>query len=397
MTAIMRLRRPLTHVLLAATALALVACTVGAGSPKTDSAAARTQAEVTPVRIAVQTVQPRRVVVYDELPGRVSALRTAEIRPQVNGIVQTVLFTEGSEVPAGQPLFQIDPAPFAADVEAASAVLARAEADLLNATVKHERIQALAAARTASAAALGDATATLAQARASVAEAKANLKRRELERSHATVRSPIAGRIGQAFATEGSLASVGASTALAVVQQIDRVYLDVRQPSMRRELLKEMLASGRSEDAAALPVDILAITGKPYAFQGKVLYSDSTVDPGTGSIAMRVEVPNPCRQLLPGMYLRAKVPSAVYANALTVPQEAVRRDPSGRAQLTIVANDKTASSRDVQLGALVDRQYVILSGLKSGETVVVQGQDRTEGGRALELVPYQPAPPRSEI
>ncbi|MET2831610.1 efflux RND transporter periplasmic adaptor subunit [Mesorhizobium shangrilense] len=391
----MRLRHLPTHALIAATALFLSACTDGADSPKTDSATVRAQAEVAPVRIAVQTVQPRRVVVYDELPGRVSALRTAEIRPQVSGIIQEVLFTEGSEVPADQPLFQIDPAPFAADVEAASAVLARAEADLLNATFKHERVQALAAARTASAAALGDATATLAQARANVAEAKANLTRRELELSHATIRSPIAGRIGQALATEGSLAS--ASTALAVVQQTDRAYLDVRQPSMRRELLDEMLESGRSEDAAALPVDILTITGKPYAFQGKVLYSESTVDPGTGSIAMRVEVPNPYRQLLPGMYLRAKVPSAIYAKALTVPQEAVRRDASGRPQLTVIGNDKTAGSRDVELGALVDRQYVILSGLKAGETVVVQGQDRTEGGQPLELVPYQPASPKSEI
>jgi multidrug efflux system membrane fusion protein len=344
----------------------------------------------------VQTVQPRRVVVYDELPGRVSALRTAEIRTQVNGIVQRVLFTEGSEVPADQPLFQIDAAPFAADVEAASAVLARTEADLLNATLKHERVEALAAARTASAAALGDATATLAQARAGVAEARANLTRRELELSHATVRSPIAGRIGQALATEGSLASVGAPTALAVVQQIDRVYLDVRQPSMRREQLEEKAESGRSEDAGALPVDILTITGMPYEFQGKILYSESTVDPGTGNIAMRVEVPNPYRQLLPGMYLRARVPSAVYAQALTVPQEAVRRDTSGRAQLTIIATDRTASTRDVELGALVDRQYIIMSGLKAGETVVVQGQDRTEGDQPLELVPYQPASPNND-
>jgi len=392
----MRLCRPLTYFLLAATALALCACTDGAGSPTTDSAKAQTQGGADPVRIAVQTVQPRRVVVYDELPGRVSALRTAEIRTQVNGIVQRVLFTEGSEVPADQPLFQIDAAPFAADVEAASAVLARTEADLLNATLKHERVEALAAARTASAAALGDATATLAQARAGVAEARANLTRRELELSHATVRSPIAGRIGQALATEGSLASVGAPTALAVVQQIDRVYLDVRQPSMRREQLEEKAESGRSEDAGALPVDILTITGMPYEFQGKILYSESTVDPGTGNIAMRVEVPNPYRQLLPGMYLRARVPSAVYAQALTVPQEAVRRDTSGRAQLTIIATDRTASTRDVELGALVDRQYIIMSGLKAGETVVVQGQDRTEGDQPLELVPYQPASPNND-
>jgi multidrug efflux system membrane fusion protein len=392
----MRFRHPLPLALLAAAAMALGSCT-GAESPKSDGDKGQTEAKAAPVRVSVQKVQPHRVVVYDELPGRVSALRTAEIRPQVTGIVQKVIFTEGSEVAAEQPLFQIDPAPFAADVEATSAVLARAEADLLNAASKHERITALAATRTASAAALGDATAELARARASVAEARANLTRRKLELAYATVRSPIAGRVDQALTTEGGLASVGASTALAVVRQIDRVYLDVRQPSIRRELLEEMLESGRSENAGGLPVDILTITGKPYDFQGKVLFSDSTVDPGTGSIAMRIEVPNPSRQLLPGMYLRARVPSAIYANALTVPQEAVRRGPSGRAQLTILGNDNTASNRDVELGALVDRQYVILSGLKAGETVVVRGQDRTEGSAPLEVVPYQPAPSKAEI
>ena len=384
-----------TLTLLAAAAM-LAACTDSGGGGEPDAAKAQ-QEESGPIRISVLTVQPRRVIVYDELPGRVSALRTAEIRPQVNGIVQKVTFTEGSEVSPEQPLFQIDPAPFAADVEAAVAVLARAKADLVNATLKHERVEALAATRTASAAALGDARAALAQARASVAEAEANLTRRRLELSHATVRSPIAGRIGRALTTEGGLASVGATDPIAVVRQIDSVYLDVRRPSIRWEQLEETLGSDGSEDARALPVDILTIAGTPYAFQGKLLFSESTVDPGTGSIAMRVLVPNPHRQLLPGMYLRARVPSAVYPDALTVPQEAVRRDVSGRPQLTVIASDKTAGSRDVELGALMDRQYVILSGLKAGETVVIQGQDRAQAGQTLEFVPYQPTSPDSGV
>jgi multidrug efflux system membrane fusion protein len=397
MTVMMRLRPSLTLALIAATAIVLGACTDRAESPRSDANEGQPAASADPIRISVLKVQPRRVVVYDELPGRVSARRTAEIRPQVNGIVRSVIFTEGAEVSADQPLFQIDPAPFAADVEAASAVLARAEADLVNATVKHERVKALAAAQTASAASLGDAKAALAQARASVAEARANLTRRELELSHATIRSPIAGRIGQALITEGGLASVGASTALAVVQQIDSVYLDVRQSSIRREQVEERLESGRGEDAGALPVEILTITGRPYELPGKIRFSESTVDPGTGSVAMRVEVPNPYRQLLPGMYLRARVPSAIYPDALTVPQQAVRRDPSGRAQLTVIGSDNAAGIRDVELGPLVERQYVVLSGLKPGETVVVEGQDRTAGGQPLELVPYQPSSPKSEI
>lgn len=394
MIAPMRLRPLLTLALLAAAAVALAAC-MESGDDTTTDADKGQQEESAPIRVSVLTVQPRRVIVYDELPGRVSALRTAEIRPQVSGIIQKVTFTEGAEVSAGEPLFEIDPAPFAADVEAASAVLARAEADLVNATLKHERISALAATQTASAAALGDARAALAQARASVAEAKANLTRRQLELSHATVRSPIAGQIGQALTSEGGLASVGTANALAVVRQLGSVYLDVRRPSIRWEQLEEALESDGSEDARALPVDIFTITGRPYAFQGKLLFSDSTVDPGTGNIALRVKVPNPHRQLLPGMYLRARVPSAIYADALTVPQEAVLRDTSGRPHLTIIAGDKTASRREVELGALIDRQYVVLSGLKPGETVVVQGQDRTRAGQPLELVPYRRALPES--
>ncbi|ORE91881.1 efflux RND transporter periplasmic adaptor subunit [Aurantimonas sp. 22II-16-19i] len=379
------LRRLPLPVLLGAAAMLLGACT------KEETGGAPADLSADPPHVAVVTVEPRRLVVTDELPGRVAALRTAEIRPQVTGIVQKVLFTEGSEVTADQPLFQIDPAPLAADVEAASAVLARAEADLLNANLKYERVQALSAARTASAAALGDATGALAQAKASVAEATANLTRRRLELAHATVRSPVAGRIGQALTTEGGLASVGGATALAVVQQLDRVYLDVRQPSIRREALEDMVASGRSEEAGTLAVDILTIAGKPYEFPGKVLFSESTVDPGTGSIGLRVEVPNPYRQLLPGMYLRAKVPSAVYPAALTVPQQAVQRDASGKPQLTILAPDNTATRRAVELGPLVERQYVILSGLSAGETVLVEGQDRAQPGRPLAPDPYRQA------
>ncbi|WP_248304448.1 efflux RND transporter periplasmic adaptor subunit [Breoghania sp. L-A4] len=371
--------------------LALVACSDNAQEAMPQAAGAQEQVEAIAARVATLTVQPRRVVVYDELPGRVSALRTAEIRPQVSGIVRKVLFKEGFEVAADQPLFEIDPAPFAADVEAASAVLARAEADELNASLKHDRIKALAESRTATAATLGDAKAALAQAHASVAEARANLTRRKLELAYATVTSSIAGRVGQALITEGGLATAGATSPMAVVQQLDRLFLDVRQPSMRREVLEEALANGQGDEAGGLPVDILTIIGKPYEFQGTIRFSDSAVDPGTGSIMIRVEVPNPYDQLLPGMYLRARIPSSVYPNALTVPQEAIVRDSSGRTELSVVEADKTASRRNVELGPLVDRQYVILSGISAGDEVVVQGQDRATDGTKLQTVAYQPA------
>lgn len=384
-----RHRSHVTRAALAGVMLALVACS-NAEQPGTDAASPQAGEEIAP-RVSTEKVRAGRVVVHDELPGRVSALRTAEIRPQVSGIVRKVLFTEGSEVTAGQPLFEIDPAPFAVDVEAAAAVLARVEADELNARLKYERIEALVEARTATAAALGDAKAALAQSRASVAEAKANLARRKLELAHATVTSPIAGRVGQALITEGGLATAGATNAMAVVQQLDRIFLDVRQPAMGRERQEEALADGQGDEARGMPVDILTVTGKPYEFQGRIRFSDSTVDPGTGSISIRVEVPNPYGQLLPGMYLRARVPRSIHPYALTVPQQAIVRDESGRAQLTVVAADRTASRRNVELGPLVDRRYVILSGISAGEEIVVEGQGRADEGTKLQTVAYQPA------
>ena len=386
----MRARSHFTRTVLGIALLVLAACSDNGEPRASQAASAREQAEPAVARVATLTVQPRRVVVYEELPGRVSARRTAEIRPQVSGIVRKVLFKEGSEVSAHQPLFEIDPAPFAADVEAASAVLARAEADELNASLKHDRIKALAESRTATAAALGDAKAALAQARASVAEARANLTRRLLELAHATVTSPIAGRVGQALITEGGLATAGATNPMAVVQQLDHLFLDVHQPSMRREALEEALANGQADEAGGLPVDILTITGKPYEYQGTIRFSDSAVDPGTGSITIRVEVPNPYDQLLPGMYLRARLPRSVHPNALTVPQEAIVRDSSGRPQLTVVGADKSAWRRNVELGPLVDRQYVILSGISAGDEVVVRGQDRATDGMKLQTVAHQP-------
>ncbi|RUM25840.1 efflux RND transporter periplasmic adaptor subunit [Rhizobium vallis] len=344
----------------------------------------------TAARVSVVTVQQRKVVVFDELPGRVSAFRTAEIRPQVSGIIQKRLFNEGAEVDRNEPLFQIDAAPFSADVEASSAILARMEAELLNAQIKFDRAEVLSSQKILSAESFNNATAALAQAKANVAEARANLTRRKLELSYASIRSPIAGLIGQALMSEGGLASSSATTPLAVVQQIDRVYVDIRQSSMTREALEDLVSAGESDDAAKLPVQIFTVAGKLYEEPGQVLFSDMSVDAGTGSVGIRVEVPNPNRQLLPGMYIRAKVPRSIHPDALTVPQEAVLRDPSGRPQLIIVGADKTASRRNVQVGSLVDGQYMIVDGLSAGETVVVLGQDRIQGGVKLETVPYRP-------
>ncbi|WP_245445811.1 efflux RND transporter periplasmic adaptor subunit [Metarhizobium album] len=342
-----------------------------------------------PARVGVMTVQPQAVTVYDELPGRVSAFRTAEIRAQVSGIIQKQLFQEGAFVKADAPLFQIEPAPFVADADAATAVLARAEAERVNAQVKFERTKLLSAQKITSDEAFNNATAALAQAKASVEEAKANLARRKLELSYATIRSPISGTIGQSFMTEGGLASSSATAPLAVVQQIDRVYVDVRQSSMSLESLRETASGAGMSDPEELPVGIKTVTGKVYGHVGKVIFSDITVDGATGSLGIRILVPNPEQQLLPGMFIRAMVPRQVYPAAFLVPQEAVTRDPAGRPELIVVSADKTGTRRIVELGPVIDGQYLVKSGLSAGETIVVLGQERVQDGQPLETSPAQ--------
>lgn len=366
--------------------LSLLACS------EQQDADANSAVEPQAVRVSVMTVRPQAVTIYDELPGRVSALRTAEIRPQVSGIIQKKLFQEGSFVNADAPLFQIDPEPFAADVDAASAVLARAEAEFVNAKVKFERAELLSAQKITSDEAFNNATATLAQAKASVAEATANLARRKLELSNATIRSPISGTIGQSFMTEGGLASSSGSAPLAVIQQIDQVYVDVRQSSMSLESLRETALGSDANDPEKLPVKIRTITDKPYAHTGTIVFSDISVDNATGSLGIRILVPNPENQLLPGMFVRALVPREVYSSALLVPQEAVMRDPTGKPQLVIVTANKTGEKRPVELGPLINRHYLVKRGLAAGESVVVQGQERVQTGQILEITPVQPAP-----
>ncbi|WP_230987468.1 efflux RND transporter periplasmic adaptor subunit [Allorhizobium terrae] len=343
-------------------------------------------------RVSVLSVQPTKVVVYDELPGRVSAYNTAEIRAQVSGIIEKKLFEEGATIDAHAPLFQIDPALFMAEVDASAAVLARVEAELSNARIKFERTELLSSKQINSAEALNNAAAALAQAKANVAEAQANLARRKLELSYATIKSPIAGIIGRSFLGEGGLASSSATTPLAVVQQIDKVYVDVRQSLMSKETLEDM-ATKAEEAALDLPVKIYRIAGQAYDQPGKMLFSDITVDTSTGSVGLRVLVPNPDQQLLPGMYVRAKVPRAIYNDALMVPQEAVLREPSGRPQLVVVDKDSHGSRRNVSLGPLVDGQYIVLSGLSATDNVVVLGKDRVQDGVTLETTPYTPSAP----
>ena len=335
-------------------------------------------------RVSVVTAGPRMVQRDDELPGRVAAVRTAQIRAQVGGIVQRRLFEQGAEVSAGQPLFQIDPAAFRADVDSALAALQRSEAALARSRVQSQRLHALAAAQAVSQQQRDDADAEYVQARAAVNEARAILARRQLDLRYATVSAPIAGRIDQALVTEGALVGVADAEPMAVVQQIDQVYVDVRQPAAQLASLQRS-AAGRGE----LPVTIIGPAGQPLAERGQLLFSGINVDARTGDVILRVLVGNPHRQLLPGMYVRARVPRGAPATALTVPQQAVLRSAGGQAYAWVIANDGKAVIRTLEVDGSVDRQWLVRTGLKAGERVVVEGQERLQEGVAVDARDWQ--------
>ncbi|MBB4005384.1 efflux RND transporter periplasmic adaptor subunit [Aurantimonas endophytica] len=370
-------------------ALPLAACGKGAASPG-DEAAGPATAEVSVIEARSETI-----TLFDELPGRVAAFRTAEIRPQVGGIIEKRLFEDGAEVAVDQPLFRINPAPFEADVAIAAAALQRAEAILRNANEKFERARALVERNTASRASSEAAAADVAQADAGVAEAAATLRRRQVDLDLATVRSPIAGQVGLALASEGALVSTSSTSALANVQQIDRIYVDLRQPASQIDTLNALAASGALEDASAVPVPIVMASGKPYPHAGRALFFDTSVDPSTGNVTVRVEVSNPERLLLPGMYVRARLPRGIRRDAILVPQEAVVRDPGGGPQLVVLDADGQGARRDVTLGETVKGRTIVASGLKAGESVVVLGQDRVADGVTLTAVPFVASQPRT--
>ncbi|WP_111687225.1 efflux RND transporter periplasmic adaptor subunit [Stenotrophomonas maltophilia] len=357
--------------LIAALALAMTACSAPEATP-----------EAVP-RVSVVTVGPQVVQRDDELPGRVAAVRTAQIRAQVGGIVQRRLFEQGAEVRAGQALFQIDPAAFRADVDSALAALQRSEAALGRSRVQSQRLHALAAAQAVSQQHRDDASAEYEQARAAVNEARAILARRQLDLRYATVSAPIAGRIDQALVTEGALVGVADAEPMAVVQQIDQVYVDVRQPAAQLESLQ------RSAGGGELPVTIIGAAGKPLPERGQMLFSGINVDARTGDVILRILVDNPQRQLLPGMYVRAKVPRGAPASALTVPQQAVLRSAGGQAYAWVIGGDGKAVIRTLEVDGSVDRQWLVRTGLKAGEKVVVEGQERLQEGVVVDARDWQ--------
>ena len=351
---------------------------------------AQQEAQQAPVQVSVLTLTSRTVAVNEELPGRVAAFRTAEIRPQVSGIVQRRLFEQGADIKAGAALFEIDAAPFKAEVQTAAAALKRAQAVLARARIQAERLQPLVSAEAISQQVYDDAASQREQAAADVAQAEAVLARKRLDLKFATVSAPISGRVDQAQVSEGALVATTDSTPMATVQQIDQVYIDVRESATSLERWRHALGSRLAPGADGVQVEVLDSSGKAYGLSGRILFSGISVDAGTGNVLLRVQVDNPDHQLLPGMYVQARVPRAHYADALSVPQQAVLRR-GGQASVWVLGEGEQVHRVPVTLGELVDRHYRIASGLSAGQRVVIEGLERLEEGVAVNARPWKSA------
>ena len=402
--------------------------------------------------VATVTVQTERIVLTTELPGRTSAFSIAEIRPQVGGIIQKRLFEEGSEIKAGQVLYQIDPAQLQAahDNAAANVVAARRAADraraglaasragvlrqeaiLENARTNRKRFEDLVAEGAVSTSQRDQAVteanvaeATLrtteaqvdsdreavAVAEAAIKQAEAALETSRINQGYTLVTAPLAGRIGKSMVTVGGLATAGQPTPLATIQQLDPIYVDVTESSANLLRLKQNLASGRLTGSGPQQarVKLLLEDGTPYPLEGVLKFSDVTVDPSTGSFILRTQFPNPQHLLLPGMYVRAIVQDGVVEEAILVPQQSVSRDPKGNPVALIVDGSEKVAQRKIAVDRAVGDRWLVTSGLAVGDRVIVEGVQKARPGASVKVVPFdaggqkgpdaakaaQPAPPK---
>ncbi|HVR50445.1 MAG TPA: efflux RND transporter periplasmic adaptor subunit, partial [Pseudorhodoferax sp.] len=370
-------------------AAALAAC----GGDKPGQAQASGAGGMPPPEVGVVVATPGDIGLVTELPGRLEASRVAEVRARAAGILQRRVFKEGSDVKAGQPLFVIDASPYQASYQSAQAQLLRAQANLTRTTEVAKRYEPLVAANAISKQDYADAVAARAQADADVAVAKAAVQTAKISLDYASVTAPISGRIGRALVTEGALVGQGEATPLALVQQINPLYVNFTQSASEVLRLRRAMEAGTLKRAGgeAASVRVLLQDGTPYALPGKLLFSDLTVDATTGQITLRAEVPNPRGDLLPGLYVRVQLEQAQASNAIAVPQQAVTRTESGDT-LTVVGEGGKLEKRQVKITAGQNNRWIVTEGLKAGEQVMVDGFQKLmmlPPGSPVKPVPWQ--------
>ncbi len=338
--------------------------------------------------VGVITVQPQSVVLTRELPGRTSAYRVAEVRARVNGIVQKRLFTEGSDVKAGQPLFKIDSAPYQATLESAQAQLARAEATAASTKSLAERYTKLIETNAVSRQEYDDAIARQKSAAAEVAAARAAIKSARINVNYTTVDAPIAGRIGRSAVTEGAYVQQSAATLLATVQQLDPLYVDLTWSSGDLMRLRRALESGQLQTVEGkAKVTVILEDGREYPEVGTLQFADASVDETTGSVALRAVVPNPKAELLPGMFVRARIAEGTKPAALLVPQRAVQRDQGGQPFVLLVDKSGKVERRELETDRVIDDAWLVTKGLAGGEQIVINGLQKARPGATVKAVP----------
>ena len=351
-------------------ALALGACSEQSAAPPTMAIP----------EVSVVTLKDQPVNLTRDLAGRTVPYLVAEVRPQVTGIVKRRLFDEGALVKAGDPLYEIDAATYRANRDSARAALARAEATQTSARLAAKRATQLAAAKLISAQDNELAAAAYLQAQADVAAARANLKSTEVTLGYAMITAPIKGRIGKSSVTQGALVTANQEAALATVQQLDPIYIDLAQSSTELLQLRKEIAAGTMQREVGVPVQIQLEDGSAYAHAGRLEFADVTVDPSTGSYALRVLVPNPENLLLPGMYVRATVEMGQRPNGVLAPQQGITRDPKGHATAMVVTPIGKVEQRTVIATRTIGDQWLVDEGLVAGDRVIVEGLQKVRPG-----------------
>ncbi len=357
-----------------------VAAPLLAGCDEPNTATAAAQAPEPDV--SVVTVQQQARAMVRELPGRIAPTRVSEVRPRVSGIIVNRMFHQGSEVKAGDPLYQIDPRPFEVELQSTEAALSRAKAVLEQASLQARRIATLTSQRAAPEAENEKAIATLKQAEADVQGREAEVARAKLNLDYATIRAPIDGIVGAALVSEGALVVQNDATSLATIQQIDPIYADFQQSASEMNQLRRAFERGDLDRIApdALKVRLVLDDGSLYPLPGKLLFSDARVDAYTGQVTLRGEFPNPHRVLLPGMYVRVQIEQGIDSDAIAVPQQAIQRNGGGGSEVYVVKDNNLVAVQAVRTGSLQAGQWFVTDGLKAGDKVVVEGFQKFAAG-----------------
>ncbi len=351
---------------------------------------ARPRAEVSVIAVASE-----RLSLTIELPGRINPMREAQVRARATGILLKRLFEEGSNVKEGQVLFEIDPAPLQASLNSAKAALAKADAALKESKARAARYEELVKVNAVSRQVYDEAVATLGQNEADVIAGRAAVQTAELNLGYTKVNAPISGRIGKALVTEGALVSATEATQMAVIRQLDPVYFDFTQSSTEVLRLRRAVQSGTLQSVSPGKADVTLVLedGTVYPHSGKLLFSDIAVDPTTGMITLRAEVPNPDNVLMPGMFARAQIVEGVKTNAVTIPQRTIARGAAGASTVLVVNDQNTVELRNVEIDRTIGPKAVVAKGLKPGERIIVEGSQKAPPGSVVNPVPFVAAGP----